>query len=107
MFDEVESEALNLEPLDDEEVITVPEHLRKRGKRLKLPPHLPRVEVIIDLENKFCPTEGEEVSEKLEIIPGKVRVVRTIKKKYACPACESLTTAPSPEEKIPKSNASA
>lgn len=114
MFDEVESEALNPEPLDDEEVITVPEHQRKRGKRLKLPPHLPRVEVIIDLENKFCPTDGEElkcigeeVSEKLEIIPAKVRVVRTIKKKYACPACESLTTAPSPEEMIPKSNASA
>ena len=81
---------------------------------MKLPPHLPRVEVIIDLENKFCPKDGEElkcigeeVSEKLEIIPAKVRVIRTIKKKYACPACESLTTAPSPEEMIPKSNASA
>ncbi len=72
MFDEVESEAFNLEPLDNEEVITVPETQRKRGKRLKLPPHLPRVEVIIDLENKICPIDGEEfkcigeeVSEKL------------------------------------------
>ena len=114
MFDEVESEALNPEPEDDEEVVTVPEHQRKRGKRLKLPPNLPRVEVIIDIENKICPTDGEElkcigeeVSEKLEIIPAKVRVVRTIKKKYACPACESLTLATSPKEMIPKSNASA
>jgi transposase len=114
MFDEVESEALNPEPEDDDKAITVPEHQRKRGKRLKLPANLPRVEVIIDLENKFCPTDGEElkcigeeVSEKLEIIPAKVRVIRTIKKKYACPICESLTTAPSPAEMIPKSNASA
>lgn len=62
-----------------QEVITVPENQRKRGKRLKLPLHLPRVEVIIDLETKICPIDGEkfkcigeEVSEKLEIIPAKV-----------------------------------
>lgn len=113
MFDEVESEALNPEPEDDES-ITVPEHKRKRGKRLKLPPNLPRVDVVIDLENKFCPQDGEElkcigeeISEKLEIIPAKVRVIRTIKKKYSCPACETISVAPAPAELLPKSNASA
>ena len=42
MFDEIEVEALNPEPEEDEAII-VPEHKRKRGKRLKLPPNLPRV----------------------------------------------------------------
>lgn len=114
MFDEVESEALAPEVDDDSEVVTVPAHERKRGKRLKLPESLSRVDVVIDLENKFCFKDGEElkcigeeISEKLEIIPAKVRVIRTIKKKYACPACETITEAIAPAEMIPKSNASA
>ena len=113
MFDEVESEALKED--EDEETISVPAHERaKRGKRLKLPDHLPRKEVIIDLENKICPHDGaelkcigEEVSERLEIIPAKVLVIRTIRKKYACPVCESITEAKAPLELIPKSNSSA
>ncbi|HXH29298.1 MAG TPA: IS66 family transposase [Bacteriovoracaceae bacterium] len=113
MFDETEVEALNPEPEDDESII-VPAHQRKRGKRLKLPENLPRVEVIIDIESKTCPIEGknlkcigEDVSEKLEIIPAKVRVIKTIRKKYACPACETIQQAPAPLEMIPKSNSSA
>ena len=57
MFDEVESEALNPEPEDDES-ITVPEHKRKRGKRLKLPPNLPRADVVIDLGRPSRGTPG-------------------------------------------------
>jgi transposase len=113
MFDEVESEALNPEPEDDGS-FTVPEHKRKRGKRLKLPANLPRVDDIIDTDSKICPQDGEvlkcigeEISEKLEIIPAKVRVIRTIKKKYACPVCETMSVAPAPVELLPKSNASA
>lgn len=104
---------LNHEP-DDEETITVPEHERaKRGKRLKLPRHLPREEVIIDVDSKICPHDGAvlkciggDVSEKLEIIPAKVKVIRTIRKKYTCPKCETITSAPVPLELIPKSIAS-
>jgi transposase len=113
MFDEVEVESLNPEAEDDES-ITIPAHERKRGKRLKLPANLPRVDVIIDIDSKICPEDGEElrcigeeVSEKLEIIPAKVRVIRTIKKKYSCPVCEAMTVAAAPPEMLPKSNASA
>ncbi len=113
MFDEVEAEALNPEP-EDEETITVPAHERKRGKRLKLPENLPRIEVILDIDVKTCPEDGkelkcigEEISEKLEIIPAKVRVIKTIRKKYACSVCETIKEAPSPLEMIPKSNSSA
>lgn len=112
MFDEVEVESENPEP-EDEDAVSVPAHERKRGKRLKLPENLPRQEVVIDIEDKNCPNDGEElkcigeeVSEKLEIIPAKVRVIRTIRKKYACPSCELMTEASAPLEMIPKSNAS-
>lgn len=113
MFDEVETEALNPEPEESESTV-VPAHERKRGKRLKLPENLPRVEVVIDIDNKICSEDGEElkcigeeISEKLEIIPAKVRVIKTIRKKYACPACDLMKEAPIPLEMIPKSNASA
>ncbi len=63
---------------------------KKRGKRTKLPDTLPREDVLIDLkdEEKFCPHDGhalkeigEDISEKLKIIPAKIKVIRTIRKK--------------------------
>ncbi|MBC7430351.1 MAG: IS66 family transposase, partial [Bacteriovorax sp.] len=117
MFDEAEFESLKDEEASSEEegeTIIVPGHERaKRGKRIKLPESLPREIVEIDLDSKICSIDGselkcigEEISEKLEIIPAKVKVLRTIRKKYACSKCESITTAPAPLELIPKSIAS-
>lgn len=115
-FDEAEAESLNIEPDDEtnEESREVGPYKRRRGKRLKLPEHLPRIDVVLDIDDKFCKTEGaelkcigEEISEKLEIIPAKVQVIRTIRKKYACPKCESITTPTATIEMLPKSNASA
>jgi transposase len=88
-----------------------------------LPADLPRVDVVHDLpaEEKVCGCGealvkiGEEVSEKLDIIPQKVRVVRYIRPKYACRACEgsgdegnpAVRIAPLPQQIIPKGIASA
>ena len=55
---------------------------RNRGA---LPPHLPRVEVVVDVENKRCPccggamhVIGEDVAEMLDVVPAvyQVRVIR-------------------------------
>lgn len=88
----------------------------KRG-RSPLPAHLPRVEVIHDLaeSDKICPHDGaplhkvgEEVSEQLEIIPAKVRVIRHRRFKYSCRCCEEgIHTAEMSNQAFPKSNASA
>ena len=89
---------------------------RKRGKRKKLPKNLPRERVVIDLkdEDKVCGNGcggrleciGEEVSEKLKIIPAKVVVVETVRKKYACRGCpDCLKTAPALATIFPKSMA--
>ena len=104
------------EAIESVELITVPEHQRKKTGRTKIPDHLPRVEVVYDLDeaDKFCDHDGhalhkigEEVSEQLEIIPATVQVKRTIRIKYACRQCEQgIKTASAPKQPIPKSLAS-
>lgn len=98
------------------DVITVPEHQRKKTGRTKIPEHLPRVEVVYDLDDadKFCDHDGhalhrigEEVLEQLEIIPATVQVKRTVRIKYACRQCDQgIKTAVAPKQPIAKSLAS-
>ena len=96
----------------DKEVVAP---LKRRGKRKPLPAELPRVEVIHELpEHELtcgcgCRKQaiGEETSEQLEIIPMQVRVIRHIRKTYACKACEAApVTADKPAQLIEKSMAS-
>lgn len=98
-----------------EELIEVSTHKRNRPKRKPLPDHLPREEVVIDLSDaeKFCGKDGTplkeigaDISEQLDIVPAQMKVIRTIRKKYACPCCEeTIKTAKLPEKILPKSNA--
>jgi len=60
-----------------------------------LPKHLPRCERILEPETTLCPCcsgqmhrIGEEVSEALDRAPAQIRVLRTVRPKYACRACE-------------------
>jgi len=78
------------------DTITVPAHTRKKSGRKPLPADLPRIDAIHDIDEseKVCACGcqlsriGEEVSEKLDIIPAKMQVVRHIRYKYACKNCE-------------------
>src|SRR3954463_4863978 len=73
-----------------------------------LPAHLPRYEVLIDVEPRDCPCCGgtlhvidEERSEQLDIVPAhpRVRVIR--RPRYGCRACEgAVVVAPAPERPI-------
>lgn len=104
------------------EKVEVQAHSRKKTGRKPLPDELPRVEVIHDLpeEEKVCACGaqltriGEEVSEKLDIIPADIRVIRHIRPKYSCKCCEGLEDSgstvkisPVPPQIIPKGIASA
>ena len=111
MFNEVEEliEAPAAEPAEAEEVVAP---VKRRGKRKPLPANLPRVEVIHDLPEHELTCAcgackqviGEETSEQLEIIPMQVRVIRHIRKTYACKACEAAPiTADKPAQLIEKS----
>jgi transposase len=79
-----------------------------RRERKSLPPHLPRVEVVIEPEDKSCPccrgamhVIGEEKAERLDVIPAQYRVIVTRRPKYGCRACEgTIVQAPAPEHLI-------
>ena len=76
----------------------------RRANRGALPAHLPRVERVIDLDERTCPCcrgelhrIGEVVAERLDVVPAQFRVVVTRRPKYACRACEDVVVqAPAP-----------
>jgi transposase len=80
----------------------------RRTNRGRLPAHLPRVETVVDIEDKTCPCcqgalhqIGEDVSERLDVIPAQFRVMVTRRPKYACRACEEgVVQAPAPARLI-------
>lgn len=113
-------EPTEIEP--EEEAVEIGAHQRHKRGRKPLPEDLPRVDVIHDIDENEkvcgCGTHlskiGEDVSEKLDIIPAVIRVIRHIRPKYACRQCEGLETkgatvkiAPPPKQIIPKGIASA
>jgi transposase len=73
-----------------------------------LPAHLPRYEVLIDVDQRDCPccggamhTIGELRSEQLDIVPAQLRVRVTRRPRYACRTCEgAVVVAPAPERPI-------
>jgi transposase len=81
---------------------------RRRRNRGALPAHLPRIETTVDIEDKTCPCcrgmlhrIGEDVSERLDIVPAQFRVLVTHRPKYACRACEDVVVqAPAPPRLI-------
>src|SRR5688500_227794 len=82
---------------------------RPRRRNLgALPAHLPRVEVLVDVEDKSCPccggalhVIGEDTSEMLDIVPAVLRVKVIRRPRYGCRACEeAVVEAPAPERPI-------
>jgi transposase len=89
----------------------------KKPGRKPLPEDLPRENIVHDLSGdqtlcKCCghPLSkiGEETSEQLDYIPARIRVIKHVRNKYACKACEEgVTLAPLPPQPLPKSMATA
>jgi transposase len=78
---------------------------RNRGS---LPAHLPRIEVIVDVEDQACPccggmmhVIGEDRAEMLDYVPAQVRVKVIRRPRHGCRACEgAVVQAPAPERPI-------
>lgn len=95
-LEDIETAIAQVEAEIDADARTAPVRLPKPRKtnRGSLPKHLERVEVIIEPEASCaCGAErhviGEDVSERLDIIPAQFRVIVTRRPKYACRSCES------------------
>src|SRR4051794_1142527 len=73
---------------------STPRTPRVRRRNLgALPAHLPRIEVLVDLEDKSCPCcggalhpIGEDTSEMLDIVPAQLRVKVIRRPRYGCRA---------------------
>ena len=48
---------------------------------------------------------GEDVTEVLDYVPGHFQVIRHIRPKYACTACDAITQAPAPAMPTPRGRA--
>jgi transposase len=93
----------------------VPARERAKPKRKPLPEHLPRQEVVhepADAGACTCPDcgagmakLGEDVTEVLDYVPGRFRVIRHVRPKYACKACDTITQAEAPSLPTPRGRA--
>jgi transposase len=88
---------------------------RTKPKRKPLPEHLPREEVTHEpAEDGACTCPdcgggmaklGEDVTEVLDYVPGRFQVIRHVRPKYACKACDAITQAPAPAMPTPRGRA--
>ena len=76
-------------------------YARTKPKRKSLPKDLPRETVVVDLAEaektcSCCQTPlhriGEDTSEKLAFLPAQLKVIETVRPKYACRQCEKAET---------------
>ena len=82
---------------------------RKRPSRKPFPEHLPRERVVIPAPCS-CPAcggarlskLGEDVTETLEVIPRQWKVIQTVREKFSCRDCETITQPPAPFHVVPR-----
>jgi transposase len=88
-----------------------PGNQRRPALRRPLPEHLPRETVLHEpvfacrcgcTDPKRLTRLGEDVTEVLEKIPARLKVIRHVRPRYACRACEVVLQAPAPDLPIDK-----
>jgi transposase len=88
---------------------TVRSFQRKRPSRKPFPEHLPRERVVIPAPAN-CPCcgsaklskLGEDVTETLEVIPRRWKIIQTVRERFSCRACETITQPPAPFHVTPR-----
>jgi transposase len=81
---------------------------KRQMNKGSLPKHLPRVEMVVDIVDRTCPCcgkplhrIGEDIGERLDIVPAQFRVLVVRRPKYGCRACENVVVqAPAPARLI-------
>jgi transposase len=83
----------------------------RKPARRPLPEHLPRERIIYPAP-AACPCcggalrkLGEDVTETLERIPARWKVVQHVREKFSCRACEAITQPPAPAHPIARGRA--
>jgi transposase len=88
---------------------TVQSFQRKLPSRKPFPDHLPRERVVMAAPES-CPCcgssrlskLGEDITETLEVIPRQWKVIQTVREKFSCRDCETITQPPAPFHVTPR-----
>ena len=88
---------------------TVQSFERKRPSRKPFPDHLPRERIVIAAPDS-CPCcgsaklskLGEDITETLEVIPRQWKVIQTVREKFSCRECETISQPPAPFHVTPR-----
>ncbi|WP_316014623.1 IS66 family transposase [Roseobacter sp. HKCCA0434] len=82
---------------------------RRRPVRKPFPEHLPRERVVIEAPSSCacCGSDrivkmGEDVTETLEVIPRRWKVIQTVREKFTCRHCETISQPPAPFHATPR-----
>src|SRR5829696_4950469 len=82
---------------------------RQHPVRKPFPAHLPRERILIPAPES-CPCcgssklskLGEDITETLEVIPRQWKVIQTVRERFSCRACETITQPPAPFHVTPR-----
>ena len=82
---------------------------RRKPSRQPFPAQLPRVRVVVPAPTA-CPCcgdmrlskMGEDITETLEVVPRQWTVIQTVRERFSCRTCESVTQAPAPFHAVPR-----
>jgi transposase len=88
---------------------TVKPFQRKRPSRKPFPEHLPRERVVVPAPES-CPCcgssklskLGEDITETLEVIPRQWKVIQTVRERFSCRVCETISQPPAPFHVTPR-----
>jgi transposase len=92
--------------------VAVPSFERRRPARRPLPEQLPRERLVYPIP-ATCPCcgdsrlrkIGEDVTETLELVPRRWKVIQHVREKLVCRACEAITQPPAPSHSIARGRA--
>lgn len=108
VLEELEASEAQLAPLKAQKQQQPPIEPAPPAGRRPLPKHLPR-ETVTHQQECGCPEcggalrpLGEDVSEVLEYVPGRFRVIRHVRPKLSCGRCSTIVQSPAPSRPIAK-----
>lgn len=92
-----------------ETTTTVQPFERRRPSRQPFPEHLPRERVVVAAPAACacCGSArlvkmGEDVTETLEVVPRRWKVIQTVREKFTCRDCEKISQPPAPFHPTPR-----
>jgi transposase len=90
---------------------SAPRDLQRKPARRPLPEHLPRERLVYPAPS-VCPCcggavrkLGEDVTETLEHVPARWKVIQHVREKVSCRSCEAITQPPAPSHPIARGRA--